>query len=76
MNLWMILKITCNVLLLDTHTLIWFLNGDEKLSEKAKISIEDMLLSLPSIKRYQFRTPPATKNIGQYAFSTILSMQS
>ncbi len=29
-------------LLLDTHTLIWFLNGDEKLSEKAKISIEDI----------------------------------
>ena len=28
-------------LLLDTHTLIWFLNGDEKFSEKAKFSIED-----------------------------------
>jgi len=28
-------------LLLDTHTLIWFLNGDEKLSDKAKSAIED-----------------------------------
>ena len=28
-------------LLLDTHTLIWFLNGDEKLSYKAKFAIED-----------------------------------
>ena len=28
-------------LLLDTHTLIWFLNGDEKLSNKAKSAIED-----------------------------------
>jgi PIN domain nuclease of toxin-antitoxin system len=27
--------------LLDTHTLIWFLNGDEKLSDKAKSIIED-----------------------------------
>jgi len=28
-------------ILLDTHTLIWFLNGDNKLSNKVKISIED-----------------------------------
>jgi PIN domain nuclease of toxin-antitoxin system len=28
-------------LLLDTHSLIWFLNGDEKLSDKAKSMIED-----------------------------------
>jgi PIN domain nuclease of toxin-antitoxin system len=28
-------------LLLDTHTLVWFLNGDEKLSAKVKDSIED-----------------------------------
>jgi PIN domain nuclease of toxin-antitoxin system len=28
-------------LLLDTHSLIWFLNGDEKLTEKAKSAIED-----------------------------------
>lgn len=28
-------------LLLDTHSLIWFLNGDDKLSEKAKSAIED-----------------------------------
>jgi len=28
-------------LLLDTHSLIWFLNGDEKLSDKAKSVIED-----------------------------------
>jgi PIN domain nuclease of toxin-antitoxin system len=28
-------------LLLDTHSLIWFLNGDEKLSIKAKSAIED-----------------------------------
>lgn len=28
-------------LLLDTHALIWFLNGDEKLSEKSKLAIED-----------------------------------
>jgi PIN domain nuclease of toxin-antitoxin system len=27
--------------LLDTHVLIWFINGDEKLSNKAKILIED-----------------------------------
>lgn len=29
-------------LLLDTHTLIWFLNGDKRLSEKAKTIIEDL----------------------------------
>lgn len=28
-------------LLLDTHTLIWFLNGDEKLSPKVKEIIEN-----------------------------------
>jgi PIN domain nuclease of toxin-antitoxin system len=28
-------------LFLDTHSLIWFLNGDEKLSDKAKSAIED-----------------------------------
>ncbi len=28
-------------LLLDTHTLIWFLNGDDMLSKKAKSAIED-----------------------------------
>jgi PIN domain nuclease of toxin-antitoxin system len=28
-------------LLLDTHSLIWFLNGDDKLSELAKSLIED-----------------------------------
>ena len=28
-------------ILLDTHTLIWFLNGDNKLSNKVKDSIED-----------------------------------
>ncbi|MBK8807428.1 MAG: type II toxin-antitoxin system VapC family toxin [Bacteroidales bacterium] len=28
-------------LLLDTHTLIWFLNGDEQISDKAKALIED-----------------------------------
>lgn len=27
--------------LLDTHTLIWFVDGDDKLSEKAKKTIED-----------------------------------
>jgi PIN domain nuclease of toxin-antitoxin system len=28
-------------ILLDTHSLIWFLNGDEKISDKAKSLIED-----------------------------------
>ncbi|MDP3916484.1 MAG: type II toxin-antitoxin system VapC family toxin [Bacteroidota bacterium] len=28
-------------LLLDTHTLIWFLNGDGKLSDRVKTAIED-----------------------------------
>jgi PIN domain nuclease of toxin-antitoxin system len=28
-------------LLLDTHALIWFFNGDEKLSKKSKLAIED-----------------------------------
>jgi len=28
-------------ILLDTHTLIWFLNGDEKLSMKVKDAIEN-----------------------------------
>lgn len=28
-------------LLLDTHSLIWFLNGDDKLSDMAKSAIED-----------------------------------
>lgn len=40
-------------LLLDTHTLIWFLNGDDKLSGKAKSSIENpkniKLISIASI---------------------------
>lgn len=27
--------------ILDTHTLIWFLNGDDKLSKKAKETVED-----------------------------------
>lgn len=29
-------------ILLDTHTFLWFLAGDEQLSEKAKLSIEDL----------------------------------
>ena len=40
-------------LLLDTHALIWFLNGDEKLSEKGRIVIEDVnnikIVSIASI---------------------------
>jgi PIN domain nuclease of toxin-antitoxin system len=40
-------------LLLDTHSLIWFLNGDEKLSTKAKLAIEDSanskIISIASI---------------------------
>jgi PIN domain nuclease of toxin-antitoxin system len=28
--------------LLDTHTLIWFLNGDENLSDKSKEAIENL----------------------------------
>ena len=28
-------------LLLDTHSLIWFLNGDKKISDKVKKAIED-----------------------------------
>ena len=28
-------------ILLDTHALIWFLNGDKKLSRKVKDSIEN-----------------------------------
>jgi PIN domain nuclease of toxin-antitoxin system len=28
-------------ILIDTHTLIWFLNGDNNLSDKVRISIED-----------------------------------
>jgi PIN domain nuclease of toxin-antitoxin system len=37
--------------LLDTHTLIWFLNGDKDLSEKARKTIEKggNLLSIASI---------------------------
>ncbi|SRR5258706_9541261 len=27
--------------LLDTHSFLWFINGDEQLSEKAKIAIQD-----------------------------------
>ncbi len=33
-------------LLLDTHSLIWFLNGDNKLSDKVKIAIILRLLAL------------------------------
>lgn len=40
-------------LLLDTHVLIWFLNGDEKLSGKVKLAIENpnnvKLISIASI---------------------------
>lgn len=32
-------------LLLDTHTIIWFLNGDEKLSKLAKEAIENPINS-------------------------------
>lgn len=28
-------------LLLDTHALVWFLNGDGKLSDKVKVAIEN-----------------------------------
>ena len=28
-------------LLLDTHTLIWFLKGDEKLTEKVRLAVEN-----------------------------------
>jgi len=40
-------------LLLDTHSLIWFLNGDEKLSETVKNAIEnpnnEKLVSIASV---------------------------
>jgi PIN domain nuclease of toxin-antitoxin system len=40
-------------ILLDTHTLIWFLNGDEKLSSKARLAIENpkntKIISIASI---------------------------
>jgi len=40
-------------LLLDTHTLVWFLNGDEKLSQKVRECIEDLnntkIVSIASI---------------------------
>ena len=40
-------------LILDTHSLIWFLNGDEKLTNKAKNAIEDpnnsTIISIASI---------------------------
>jgi PIN domain nuclease of toxin-antitoxin system len=29
-------------LLLDTHTFLWFINGDSKLSQRARVLIEDM----------------------------------
>ncbi len=35
--------------LLDTHTLIWFLNGDEYLSDKAKKAIENSSVNYISI---------------------------
>lgn len=44
-------------LLLDTHSLIWFLNGDNRLSDKAKSVIEDAsnskIVSVASIWRLQ-----------------------
>ena len=60
-------------LLLDTHTLIWFLNGDEKLSDKAKSEIEDTanskIVSIASIweiaikiSLYKFRFPKGFKH--------------
>lgn len=40
-------------ILLDTHALIWFLNGDSQLSDKAKTEIEnidnDKIISIASI---------------------------
>lgn len=40
-------------ILLDTHSLIWFLNGDKNLSDKAKSVIEDVsntkIVSIASI---------------------------
>ena len=60
-------------LLLDTHSLIWFLNGDEKLSDKAKSAIEDptnsKIVSIASIweiaikiSLFKFRFPKGFKH--------------
>ena len=61
-------------LLLDTHSLIWFLNGDEKLSDKVKSAIEDpknsKIVSIASIWEIaikisldKFRFPKGFKTI-------------
>ncbi len=34
-------------ILLDTHTLIWFLNGDSNLPDNVRDSIENLLINTP-----------------------------
>jgi len=35
--------------LIDTHAIIWFLNGEDDLSDKAKKRLKTMLLSISSV---------------------------
>jgi len=55
-------------LLLDTHSLIWFLNGDEKLSIRAKSAIEDpknsKIVSIASIWEIAIKI-----SLGKFKFS-------
>lgn len=36
-------------LLLDTHSLIWFLNGDKKLSDKVKVPLKIPIIRKSSV---------------------------
>jgi len=36
-------------LLLDTHSLIWFLNGDEKLSDKGNLLLKILVIQKLSV---------------------------
>jgi PIN domain nuclease of toxin-antitoxin system len=53
--------------LLDTHTLIWFLNGDERLSGKAKEAIEnpdnEKFVSIASVWELAIKT-----SLGKFKF--------
>jgi PIN domain nuclease of toxin-antitoxin system len=55
-------------LLLDTHSLIWFLNGDANLSNKAKSAIEDpansKMVSIASVWEIAIKL-----SIGKFRFS-------
>ena len=65
-------------LLLDTQSFLWFINGDTRLSSKARILIEDMgnvrLLSVVSIWEIGIKMSIGKLNLG-LSFATLFPQQ-